>query len=395
MKRLRILKNHLSADLEVCIVAMGRSPTDRSGGSLKDIPAYMLAGDTIKGILDRYSICPKSLEEFYIGNVQGSNLGQSLGKQTAVHAGLCDSISCTTVNKLCASGMKAVMLGCLAILNGSSQCVLAGGVESMSNYPYLLSLRNGVQSKVKDAFNWDTFPDAVTREAPILIADMLSKELQLSRKELDEYAVRSCDKAMEADKCKKFENEIIPITNQRTKKTISRDYLKSGKGVEGLRAIYKDGSTTSGNACGTNDGASFIVLASRAKAVKENWKILATIVSFADAEQNSRRFPISPALAIPKALKQVNLDLTAIDFMELNEAFASVVLGNSKILNYPVEKINVYGGALSLGHALGSSGCRIIVTLISTLLQEKGKYGVAGICNGGGGASAVVIRRDN
>lgn len=394
MKRLSLIRNHLKSEVEVCIVATGRSPIHRAGGALKDISAVDLAGQTIKGVLEKYSIDPSHLEELYMGGVFIANTGQSPSKQAAVIAGLPDNISCMSVNKLCASGMKAVTLACLSIISANADCVIAGGAESMSNYPYLLNLRNKTELAVKDSINLDVLPDAVTKALPITIADDLNKEMGFTRQDLDHYASISCDRLHQAQEGKKYDSEIVSIQVRKTKKIIKVDEWKKGTDLEKLRPLYKNGTTTVGNACGLNDGASFIVLASRAKAIKENWKVLGTIMSFADAEQSSKYFPVSPSLAIPKALKQANLSLGSINFMELNEPFSCAVLGNAKLLKYPVEKINIYGGALSIGHPVGSSGCRIIITLLSALHQENGSYGVAGICNGAGGASALVLKKE-
>ena len=395
MKRLELISRHLSFSREICIVALGRSAIHKANGELKDIKFSDLAGQTIRGLLDKYSIESKHIEEFYMGSVYQANLGQSPCKQAAVSANLPDSVSCANINKLCASGMKAIMLGCLSILEGNSQCVLAGGVELMSNYPYLISLRNGIQTKVRDTLGSDVLADAITKELGITIADIVSKGMNFTKQELDDYAIISCNKANEAKKLGKFKSEIIDIKQPKTNKLISEDFLKTGEAIKNSKAIYKDGTTSVGNACGLNDGASFIVLASREKAIREKWKVLGTIVSFADAEQESRKFPLTPALAIEKALRQANLPITSIDYMELNEPFSCVVLGNSKLLNFPVEKINVYGGALSMGHPVGSSGSRIVGTLVNVLNQENGNFGVAGICNGAGGASAIIIKKEN
>lgn len=392
MKRLAIINSHLNSQTEICIVAAGRSPIQKAGGEFKSLSTTDLAGQTISGTLKKYQIDPSHIQEFYMGCVNSTNLGQNPARQAAIKAGLEDKTNCISINKLCASAMKALSLGCLSIQSSNTDCVLVGGSESMSNYPYLLSLRNGISNKVRDSLEHDTLQDAVIKENAIKVADHVSSYLKLSKVELDSYAVTSCDLAFSSSEKGKFADEIIPINLPKTNKSVTKDALKSSKTIKSLNPIYKTGTTSSGNACGLNDGASCIVLCSRAKAQKEHWKVLGTIKSFADAEQESRMFPLSPSLAINKALKISGIDLSQVDFMELNEPFSCVVLGNAKILKYPVEKINVYGGALALGHPVGSSGCRIVITLLSILKQEKGQFGVAGICNGAGGATAVVIK---
>jgi acetyl-CoA C-acetyltransferase len=394
MERLNVISRHLGNSREVCIVAAGRSPVKRAFGEFKELSAVELGSETLRSLLKKYSIDGRKIEEFYLGCVQTANLGQSPAKQIAVMGGLADGVNCMSVNKLCSSGLKAIMLGSLSIMSGNSDCVLAGGVESMSNYPYNVSIRNGIQTKVKDSLNWDILPDAVTNEFPTQIANDLSYNMGFSRSELDEYASLSCKRALSAQSSFKFKTEILPVKNSKTNKNILQDSIRAPDHIKSLKPLKRNGAITAGNSCQINDGASFVILSTRQKALQENWKVLATVVSFADTEQESKKFIISPTLAIQKALNRASLSIDKIDFMEINEPFSTAVLGNSKLLGYPIKKINIYGGALSLGHPVGSSGCRIVVTLMSILDQENGNLGVASTCNGAGGASAIIIKKE-
>lgn len=394
MKRLEIIKQHLnSLDKEICIVAYGRSPIRRALTEYSSISESELAGQTLRQVLEKYQINPKEVEEMYLGKVFTSNNGQAFFKQVLSSAGVGDHISGSTVNKLCASGMKAVSFGALSIACGHSDCVVAGGVERMGITPYLLSLRKGIETKVRDSMFHDGFPDAVTKEPPIVIAEQFNKAQNYTLADLNSYATISCTRAASAVKAGKF-TEIVPISVPKSSKKITADSIKPLKIIENSAPVLKNGINTAGNSCGTDDGASFLVLCTREKAQKCGWKVLGTIVSFADGEQNAKLFPTSPSIAIQKALKSANLNINQVDYMELNEPFACVVLAISKILKFPIKKINVYGGAICLGHPLGSSGCRIIGTLMSVLDQEGGKIGIASICNAGGGASAIIVKKE-
>jgi acetyl-CoA C-acetyltransferase len=288
--------------------------------------------------------------------------------------------------------MKATELAYLSILSGQADCVVAGGLEIMSRPPFLLSLRNGIGNKVKDSFDLDGFPDAVTKETPIVIADKFCRDFGYSREELDEYARFSIEKAHKAKKEMKF-TEVVEISLPKSQK-VKNDYFRPLSAVDNSKPVHKNGFNTPGNSCGLSDGASFLVLSSRSKAIREGWKVLASILSFSDAEQHASLFPSTPTLATEKALKKAGILINQIDFMEINEPFACVVLHNSKMLKFPLNKINIYGGAISMGHPVGSSGCRIIGTLTSILKKEGGTFGVASICNAGGGGSAVVLKRE-
>lgn len=393
MNRVRIIANHLGAQ-DVCIVAVGRSPILRSFDAFYDVTEADLAGQTLEKTLARYKIEASNIQEFYLGKVFTSNTGQALPKQILFKAGVPDSISQMSVNKACASGMKALSLGFLSITSGNANCVLAGGVENMSRIPYLLNLRKGIQTRVIDSLNYDGLPDAVTGEPPIIIADVFNRKHGYTRQALDEYAKLSCQRAKEAKLKNKFEFEAVEIQHPKSKKLIKEDFIRDGKGMENARAVNKDGYNTAMNSCGLSDGASFVIMCSREKAAKEGWKVLASVLSYADAEQHARDFPSTPTLATEKALKVAGLTVSQIDYMEINEPFACVVLHNSKSLNFPINKINIYGGAISIGHPVGSSGCRIVGTLVNVLHQENGKYGVASICNAGGGGSALVLKKE-
>lgn len=395
MERLALIRNHLS-QREVCIVAIGRSPILPSFRDFSILEESYLAGETLKGTLQKYSIDPTQVQELYLGKVFTSNTGQALGKQVLAQAGVPDNVSHMTMNKLCASGMKAISLACLSILSGTADCVAAGGVEIMSKPPFLLSLRNGVQGKLRDSYNLDGFPDAVTKEPPIVIADKFNKDFGYTRPALDQYAKFSCSRAEQAKKLQKL-TDIVPIEVKKSGKTVKvvqEDFVRDAAEVDKAKPVNKAGDNTPGNSCGLSDGASFIVLSSREKAVKMGWKVIATVASFADAEQHASLFPSTPTPAVRTALARAGISMQQVDFMEINEPFACVVLHNSKTLNFPVDKINVYGGAISIGHPVGSSGCRIVGTLARVLIQEAGTYGVAAICNAGGGGSAMVIKKE-
>lgn len=396
MNRLHLIQSHLASypEDEVCIVAMGRSAVHPSGGALKDFTMPELAGQTLRQVLDKYKVSSNLVQGLFMGCVYPAGAGQSPAKQAAVLGGLPDSVNCFTVNKLCASGMKAVTLACMAIRNKEFDCVVAGGAEVMSAYPYTLQARNGIGSKVKDSMGSDVLPDAVTQELPIKIADFVSNKLKIGKKELDDYARLSCDRAKKSQKEGKFNDEIVSVQNPKTKKVIQQDFIRSSESVAKYKEFNKNGTTSVGNTCGTNDGASLIVLTTRKLANSQNLKVLGTIECFADAEQESNKFPLTPTLAIYKLLSKTQYRLADVKLIELNEPFSCVVLGNSMLLDYPVSNINVNGGALALGHPVGSSGCRIIGSLILELARTGGGLGIAAICNGAGGGSAVLVKSE-
>ena len=387
---------------EVVIVAAVRTPIGSFGGSLSSLSATELGGIALKGALDKAGVAPEQVQQVIMGNVISANLGQAPARQAARRAGLPDTVECTTVNKVCASGSKAVMYGAQAIMLGQADVVLAGGMESMSNVPYYLDKArfgakygNGqmIDGLMKDGL-WDPYHDYAMGNA----AENTAKEMGFTREQQDEFAIESYTRSAKAAKEGKKKDEIVPVTiESRGKTTVVDDdeeYLKVDFAkLPGLRpAFVKDGGTvTAANASTLNDGAAAVLLMSREKAEELGVTPLARIRGFADAEQAPEWFTTSPALAIPKALKHAGLSAQDVDFYEINEAFSVVSLANNQLLNLEGDKVNVYGGAVSLGHPLGASGARILTTLINVLRNEGGKIGVTGICNGGGGASSIVV----
>jgi len=401
-RRLKVLAAHLTAasPVQVCIVAAGRSPIGSYKGDLMSVSATDLAAETLKGVLAKAHIDPSAIQELYLGNVISANLGQSPARQVALKAGLPPSVICTNVNKVCASGMKATMLGAMAITQGFADCIVVGGTESMSNVPYYLpGARFGymrgdqkvVDGVVKDGL-WDPLLDVHMGEC----AERCADKHQISRAEMDRFSQLSFTRARAAWTGLKFASEIVPIQVPGSKPhLVSKDSMP-GQNLDVTKArpaFRKNGKVTAGNASSLSDGSAMLVLASRAKAEKNNWPVLATIESFADYEAAPVDFPTAPSFAIQKALERAQLTLNQVDFVEINEAFAVVNAANTQLLGLPESKLNVYGGAVALGHPIGCSGARILVTLLSILRQEGGAVGVAGICNGGGGASAVVLRK--
>jgi acetyl-CoA C-acetyltransferase len=389
---------------EVYIVSAVRTPIGSWGGALKDFSATKLGAIAIKGALERAGISPGEVNEVLMGSVLQANLGQAPARQAAKFAGVPDHVSCTTVNKVCASGMKAVMLGAQAIMLGDADVVVAGGMESMSNVPfYNENLRWG------NKYGNVTLIDGIAKDGLIDVyhnypmgnaADLCAKECNISREAQDEFAIESYKRSQAAWSEGRFDNEIVPveIPNKKGDPIIfSKDEdpwnVKFDK-IAGLRpAFTKDGSATAANSSTMNDGASALVLMSREKAEALGIKPLAKIIGYADAEQAPEWFTTSPSIAIPKAVAKAGLKMEDIEFFELNEAFSVVGIVNADKMNIDRSKMNVNGGAVSLGHPLGSSGSRIICTLINVLNQKNAKYGAAAICNGGGGSSAVVIER--
>ncbi len=389
---------------EVCIVSAVRTPIGSWGGSLKDFSATQLGAIAIKGALDRIGLDGKEVNDVLMGCVMQANLGQAPARQAAKFAGLPDQVNCTTINKVCASGMKAITQGVQAILCGDADVVVAGGMESMSNVPYYLDkARNGYRlghgqitdGLVKDGL-WDVYNDFHMGNA----GEICAKEKNISREEQDQFAIDSYTKAKAAFDKNLFRNEIIPVeVPQRGKDpvVVTQDEQYTKVNLEKLKTLKpvfdKNGSITAANASPLSDGASAFVLMSGEKVKELGLKPLAQIIGFADAAHAPEWFTTAPALAIPKALKMAGVELKDVDFFELNEAFAVVGIINNKLLGLDTQKVNVYGGAIALGHALGSSGSRIVATLTSILHNEGGNIGVTGICNGGGGASALVIKK--
>jgi len=388
---------------EVVIVAAVRTPIGSFGGALASLSATELGAIALKGALDKAGVAPELVEQVIMGNVISANLGQAPARQAAKKAGLPDTVECTTVNKVCASGSKAIMFAAQAIMLGQSEVILAGGMESMSNVPYYLDKArfgakygNGqmIDGLVRDGL-WDPYHDYAMGNA----ADATAEHYGISREEQDAFARQSYERSAAAAQAGKKKEEIVPITiTVRGKDTVVSDdeeYTKvQFEKFAGLKpAFTKTGTVTAANASTLNDGAAAVLLMSREKADELGIKPLARIRGFADAEQAPEWFTTTPSLAIPKALIHAGLEAKDVDFYEINEAFSVVSLANNKLLNLEGTKVNVYGGAVSLGHPLGASGARIVTTLLSVLDQEGGKIGVTGICNGGGGASSIVLEK--
>lgn len=388
---------------KVVIVSAVRTPIGSFMGSLSTVPATKLGAIAIKGALDKINLDPNLVDEVLMGNVVQAGNGQAPARQAALFAGLPNTVACTTVNKVCASGMKAVMQGAQAIMAGDAEIVVAGGMENMSLIPHYVQLRSGVKfgpTTMVDGMQKDGLTDAYDNNAMGVSADLCASEYKITREEQDAFAMQSYERSAKAWNAGKFNNEIVPVEiPQRRGEPIifSKDEeytnVKLDK-IPALNAVFtKDGTVTAANASTINDGAAALVLMSEEKANAMGLKPLAYIKSYADAAQEPKWFTTSPAKALPKALDKAGLSVADVDFFEFNEAFAVVGLANAKILGLDNEKVNANGGAVSLGHPLGCSGARIIVTLINVLEQNNAKVGAAAICNGGGGASAIVIER--
>lgn len=388
---------------EVVIVSALRTPIGSFGGSLAGFSATQLGGIAIKAAIEKAGIKPEDVQEVYMGNVLSANLGQAPATQAAKHAGLQD-LPATTINKVCASGTKAIMLAAQSIALGNQDIVVAGGMESMSNVPYYLDkARNGYRlghgqitdGLVKDGL-WDVYNDYHMGSA----AELCAAECNISREDQDAFAIASYHKAQAAQNDGKFKEEIIPVEVKDRKGDvylISNDdepfAVKFDK-IPTLKPVFKkDGTVTAANASTLNDGAAALVLMSADKAKELGLKPLARILGYADAQQAPEWFTTAPAKAIPLALEKAGKTIKEVDFFEINEAFSVVSLANNQLLELNSDQVNVNGGAVSLGHPLGASGARIVVTLLSVLAQNNGRIGVAGICNGGGGASALVIEK--
>ena len=387
----------------VVIVSAVRTPIGSFMGGLSTVTAPKLGAAAIKGALDKINLDPNLIDEVFMGNVVQAGTGQAPARQAAIFAGLNTSVACTTVNKVCASGMKAVMLGAQAIQCGDAEIVVAGGMENMSMIPHYLNLRNGTKfgpATMIDGMQKDGLTDAYDNSAMGVCADLCASEYKFSREEQDNYAIQSYERSANAWSNGKFDNEVIPVAVPQRKGdpimvTKDEEYtnVKLDK-IPSLNPVFtKDGTVTAANASTINDGAAAVILMTEEKAIALGLKPLAYIKGYADAAQEPKWFTTSPSKALPKALDKAGLKITDVDYFEFNEAFAVVGLANSKILGLDNDKVNVNGGAVSLGHPLGCSGVRIIVTLLNVLEQNNGKIGAAAICNGGGGASAIVIER--
>lgn len=387
---------------EVFIVAAVRTPIGSFGGSLKSISATQLGAIAIKGAVEKAGIQPTEVNEVYMGCVLQANLGQAPARQAALAAGLPQSVCCTTVNKVCASGTKAIMQGAQSILLGDADVVVAGGMENMSMVPfYAPSVRWGNKygdTSLIDGLAKDGLVDAYDKTAMGNAAELCARECNISREQQDEFAIESYKRSQAAVNEGKFDAEIVPVEIPQRKGDpilFSKDEdpfnVKFDKIPSLKSAFQKDGSVTAANASTMNDGAAALVLMSKEKMEELGVKPIAKILSYADAEQAPEWFTTTPSLAVPKAIEKAGLKVSDVDFFELNEAFSVVGVVNTQKMNLDAAKVNVNGGAVALGHPLGCSGARIIVTLINVLKQNNGKIGAAGICNGGGGASALVI----
>lgn len=388
---------------EVYIVSAVRTPIGSFGGALSSLSATQLGSIAIKGAIEKAGIKPELVEEVIMGNVISANVGQAPARQAALGAGLPPQVRCTTVNKVCASGAKAIIYAAQSIMLGLTEVAVAGGMESMSNAPfYVPRARFGYKygsGTFVDGLEKDGLTDAYDDIAMGFYADQTARKYGFSREAQDNYAIDSYKRAAEATENGYFKDEIIPVEVQTKKGTIVISEDEEYKNVNFDKipllksAFEKRGTVTAANASTLNDGASALVLMSRKKAEKLGLLPLAKIVGFAEAEQEPSLFTTTPTVAVPKAIKMANLIKEEIDYFEINEAFSVVPLAFEKMLEIPHKKVNIFGGAVSLGHPLGASGARIVTTLISVLKHTKGRYGAAGICNGGGGASAIVIER--
>ena len=388
---------------EVYIVGAARTPMGSFMGALSSIPASKLGSIAIKGALDKAGIDPNVVNEVLMGNVLQAGGGQAPARQAALGAGISNEVPCTTVNKVCASGMKAIMQGAQSIMLGDNDVVVAGGMENMSMVPHYLDARNGKKfgdMKLVDGMLKDGLTDVYNATHMGNCADLCAREYKFSTEDQDAFAIESYTRAAKAWSEGKFNDEVVPVAiPQRKGDPIMMSEDEEYKNVRmdkipTLRPAFdKEGTVTAANASTLNDGASAVVLMSKEKMEELGLKPLAKIVSFADAAQAPEWFTTAPAKALPKALAKAGLSTSDISFWELNEAFSVVGLANNKELGLDAAKVNVNGGAVAIGHPLGSSGSRIVITLMNALAQNNGKYGAAGICNGGGGASAIVIER--
>ena len=387
---------------DVVVVSAVRTPMGSFGGVLSSVSAPKLGAAAIKGALSKINLNPSLVQEVIMGNVLQANTGQAPARQAAIEAGLTTDVPCTTINKVCASGMKAIMMAAQSIKAGDNDIVIAGGMENMSSVPYYMDkARNGYRlgdGVLIDGLVKDGLTDVYNKVHMGVCAEKCADEMSFSREEQDGFALASYDRSAAAWSAGKFADEVIPVevpqrrgdalivSEDEEYKNINKEkFLK-------LRTVFKkDGTVTAGNASTINDGASALILMSADKAIELGITPLAKINSFADAAQEPEWFTTAPAKAVPIAVAKAGLAMNDVDYWELNEAFSVVGLANIKKLGLDAEKVNVNGGAVSLGHPLGNSGSRIVVTLINVLKQNNGKYGAAGICNGGGGASAIVI----
>lgn len=389
---------------EVYIVSAVRTPIGSFGGSLVGHSAVKLGSIAVKGAIDKIKLDPKTIQEVFFGNVISSGLGQAPATQVAVGAGLGYEIPCTLVNKVCASGMKAIMLGAQSIMLGQNDVVVAGGTESMSNIPYYLTkARYGYKygnGELIDGLTFDGLTDVYNHCAMGVCADNTAKEMKISRQDQDAYAISSYKRSAEAWAAGKFKDEIVPVELVGKKGDITlfsedEEYKNVNfDKIPGLKPVFtKEGTVTAANASTLNDGAAAVILMSKEKAKELGVAPIARILGFADAAQDPMWFTTTPSIAIPKALKAAGIDKKDVGYYEINEAFSAVAIANNMLLGLDPAKVNVNGGAVALGHPLGASGARITLSLANILKQNNATIGVAGICNGGGGASAIVLER--
>jgi acetyl-CoA C-acetyltransferase len=386
---------------EVVIVSAVRTPIGSFGGSLAEVGATQLGATAVKAAVERAGVAPEAVQEVIMGSVLQANLGQAPARQASKFAGLPDTVQATTVNKVCASGMKAVVMATQDILLGDAEIIVAGGMENMSRTPfYLEQARYGYRfgnGQLIDGIGKDGLTDVYHQTAMGVSADNTAKEHKITREEQDAFAIESYKRSAAAWAAGKFKDEVVPVTVKTRKGDVVVDNDEEYKNVSfdkipALKAVFsKDGTVTAANASTINDGAAALVLMSAEKAKALGLKPIAKVLSYADAEQAPEWFTTTPAKAVPRAVEKAGLQMSDIGYFELNEAFSVVGIANTRLMNLDPAKVNVNGGAVSLGHPLGCSGARIIVTLINVLKQNGAKYGAAGICNGGGGASAIVI----
>ena len=388
---------------DVVIVSVARTPIGSFMGSLSSIPAPILGATAIKGALAKINLDANLVDEVFMGNVVSAGLGQAPARQAAIHAGIPNTVPCTTVNKVCASGMKAIMLAAQAIALGDADIIVAGGMENMSSIPHYQHARNGSKFgpiTMEDGMQKDGLVDAYENVAMGVCADECATKYEFSREDQDAFAIQSYQRSSKASSEGKFADEIVPVTiPQRRGEPIIFSEDEEFKNViiekiPALRAAFtKDGTVTAANASTINDGGAALILMSADKAKELNITPIAKILGYADAAHEPKWFTTAPSKALPKALAKANISLDAVDYFEFNEAFSIVGLANMKILGLTDKNVNVNGGAVSLGHPLGVSGARIVITLTSILKQNNAKIGAATICNGGGGASALIIER--
>ncbi|MDB4134863.1 thiolase family protein [Flavobacteriaceae bacterium] len=387
---------------EVVIVSAVRTPIGSFLGSLSKVPAPELGAIAIKGALDKINLDPKEVNEVLMGHVVQAGVGQAPARQAALKAGIHENVPCTTVNKVCSSGMKSIMQASQSIAIGDNDVVIAGGMENMSLIPHYFNARVATKfgsKEVIDGLQLDGLIDVYNKQAMGCLADLCASKYNLSKQDQDDFAVESYSRSKNAWENGKFKNEIIPveIKDRRGNITIvdeDEEYKNFNEDkLRSLRPVFtKDGTVTAGNASTINDGASALILMSLEKCKSLNLNPIAKILAYSDVAQDPKWFTTSPAKAVPKVLEKAKLKINDIDLFELNEAFSVVGLANIKILNIDKNKVNVNGGAVSLGHPLGCSGARIVTTLINTLIQNDKKTGLAAICNGGGGASSIIIQ---